>query len=114
MSLLGQPAAYDGKRVEVSGFIAPDWEGPTLFLTSEQCWRYSQTDGIALKLNESIWEDAFSTKRPTAKKLERSWCHFAEVIGTFEPVPFEEPQENVIRLGFWSGFLNEISYLSVE
>lgn len=63
ISLLGQPAVYAGQRVAVSGFLAPDWEGPTLFFTSEQCRRYSAADGIALKLGDGIWHDAFLRRR---------------------------------------------------
>ncbi|MEO7325924.1 MAG: hypothetical protein ABIW82_13960 [Dokdonella sp.] len=107
ISLLGQPSVYEGKRVEISGFLAPDWEGPTLFLTSEQCRRYSAIDGIALKLIPDIW--------PNLAMVQNRWCHYATVVGVFEAVPYKEPQEDVIRLGaLWSGFLNDVSYLYVE
>ena len=92
--------------MEVSGYLAPDWEGPTLFLTSEQCWRYSEPDGIGVRFSAEIWKKLASVRN--------RWCHLATVVGVFDPIPFEEPQENVIRIGSWNALLNEAAYLRVE
>ena len=116
IALLALPTRYEGKRVEISGWLHPDWEGPMLFLIPDHCRRYSAADGIALRGNGDAYRALVAANR---------WCHHARVVGTFESPPSADTVESTVtedgqkletvRIGpDVGGYLNAIEYLEIE
>ena len=74
IQLISNPEKYEGKTVQIEGFISLEYEGMAIYLTKDDYEYFNRKNGICLLLSK---EDAISLKKECHKK-------FVTVTGKFQ------------------------------
>jgi hypothetical protein len=98
VKLIATPEKYDGKRIQVIGFLHLEFEGNAIYLHQED-YKHS------LSAN-SFWV-SFSSKLSTKKNMKKFSNRYVVIIGTFKANEkghmglFSGTLDNIVRLELW-------------
>ncbi|MGN6495283.1 MAG: hypothetical protein ACTHLE_25075 [Agriterribacter sp.] len=98
IKLIANPEKYDGKRVQVIGYLHLEFEGNAIYLHQED-FKHGITEN-------SFWVE-FSSKLTTKRDLNKFNNRYVIVIGTFRANKkghmgmFGGTLDNIVRLDLW-------------
>jgi hypothetical protein len=104
VTLLAQPKELEGKLVRVEGFLSADWEGPTLFFSSELCQTFSSFDGLGINTNGGMKVDWTALRSPD--------CRRVVVEGVYKAYRYEAPDQRTVSLAVVRNVLEQVTYLA--